>query len=101
MSPPLPLIHSTCCSLPSSGSCSMILELVLPPPKFVIRRSEPSRLERYLRSSAPLSLRAISLSQRSSRYRRLSCTFTTQSYARGLISTKFVVPRAQQHYLQK
>ena len=46
-SPPLPLTASTCTGLPENGSASVILELVLPPPKFVILRSAPSRFERY------------------------------------------------------
>jgi hypothetical protein len=41
-----PFTHSTFTISPVSGSISSILELVLPPAKFVMRRSEPSRFER-------------------------------------------------------
>src|SRR5205814_6224550 len=75
-SPPLPLIHRILRSEPSSGSRSFIFELVLPPPKFVMRRSEPRRLERYRSSSASLNLRSICSSQRSSKNCSFSCTFT-------------------------
>jgi hypothetical protein len=47
MSPPEPLTHSTCTSAPVSGSFAATLAEVLPPPKLVIRRSEPSRFDRY------------------------------------------------------
>src|SRR5712691_3777930 len=51
-SPPLPFTARTRTGLPVSGSGSSNLELVLPPPKFVIRRSAPSRFERYRRSAS-------------------------------------------------
>src|SRR6266513_5222787 len=75
ISPPLPLIHKTVALLPSSGSFSSILELVLPPPKFVIRRSDPNRFDRYRSNSAPSRRLAIWSSQRSSRYRSFSLDF--------------------------
>src|SRR6187455_741287 len=50
-SPPLPLTASTRAGLPDTGSRRVNFELVLPPPKFVMRRSAPSRLERYRSSS--------------------------------------------------
>ena len=45
-SPPEPFTHSTSTGSPVSGSISVTLELVLPPAKLVMRRSEPSRFER-------------------------------------------------------
>ena len=45
-SPPLPFTASTRTGLPVNGSGKSIFELVLPPPKLVMRRSAPSRLER-------------------------------------------------------
>ncbi len=45
-SPPLPLIHKTSSCFPLSGSTCWIFELVFPPPKLVMRRSEPSRFDR-------------------------------------------------------
>jgi hypothetical protein len=45
-SPPLPLTAMTRRGSPLRGSGSSNLELVLPPPKFVIRRSSPRRFER-------------------------------------------------------
>src|SRR5215469_10562257 len=70
MSPPLPLTASTRTGLLVKGSASSILELVLPPPKFVIRRSAPRRLDRYRsrRSSLPCNCFASRSSQRSFRY---------------------------------
>src|SRR5207249_7752079 len=65
MSPPLPLIHKTVALLPSSGSVPSILELVFPPPKFVMRRSDPNKLDRYLSNSAPSRVLATWSSQRS------------------------------------
>src|SRR5213594_2507426 len=75
ISPPLPLIHKTVALLPSSGSVSSILELVLPPPKFVIRKSDPKRFDRYRNNSAASKPFAILSSQRSSRYRSFSLDF--------------------------
>src|SRR5207245_11689077 len=75
MSPPLPLIHKTVALLPSSGSVPSILELVFPPPKFVMRRSDPNKLDRYLSNSAPSRVLATWSSQRSSRYRGFSLDF--------------------------
>src|SRR5216683_4134261 len=69
-SPPLPFTHRICFVFPSSGSTCSSFELVLPPPKFVIRRSEPSRFDRYLKSSGASSFAAAASSQRSSRNRR-------------------------------
>ena len=45
-SPPEPFTHRTVASWPVSGSFWMTFAEVFPPPKFVIRRSEPSRFER-------------------------------------------------------
>ena len=45
-SPPEPLTQITSTFSPVSGSVSMILELVLPPAKLVMRRSDPSRFDR-------------------------------------------------------
>ena len=53
-SPPEPFTHSTSTAAPLSGSVMPILAEVLPPPKLVMRRSEPSRLERYSSRSGSL-----------------------------------------------
>src|SRR4051812_46699909 len=53
-SPPEPFTHSTSTCSPLSGSAIMILAEVFPPPKFVMRRSDPSRFERYSSSSGSL-----------------------------------------------
>ena len=45
-SPPLPFTAITRCGSPVSGSGRSNFELVLPPPKLVMRRSAPSRFER-------------------------------------------------------
>jgi hypothetical protein len=45
-SPPLPFTQTTVFEVPSSGSFISSLELVFPPPKFVMQRSEPNRFER-------------------------------------------------------
>ena len=45
-SPPLPLIHRTFFLFAAEGSICWIFELVFPPPKFVMRRSEPNKFER-------------------------------------------------------
>src|SRR6185312_12285960 len=66
-SPPDPLTHSTSTGAPVNGSTSVIFELVLPPAKFVMRRSEPSRLDRYRKSSASSRVAATVGSHRSSR----------------------------------
>src|ERR1700722_18417756 len=71
-SPPLPFTQRICLAFPSSGSTSSSFELVLPPPKFVILRSEPRRLDRYLNISGASSFAATASSQRSSRNRRSS-----------------------------
>src|SRR5580704_3140323 len=62
MSPPLPLTASTRTGCPVNGSGSSIFELVLPPPKFVMRRSAPSKFERYRKrdNGLPSSARACS-----------------------------------------
>src|SRR5229473_1614038 len=69
-SPPLPLTASTRTASPVNGSGSSIFELVLPPPKFVIRKSAPSRFDRYRRSDSgrPSSASASRWSQRSLRW---------------------------------
>src|ERR1700729_1205821 len=66
-SPPLPFTQRTCFVLPSSGSTCSSFELVFPPPKFVIRRSDPSKFDRYLKSSGPSSFDATASSHRSSK----------------------------------
>src|SRR4051794_15306952 len=66
-SPPLPFTHKIFTVWPVRGSTSSILELVLPPAKLVMRRSEPSRFERYRSKSGSSSLSATAGSQRSSR----------------------------------
>src|SRR5271154_643926 len=70
-SPPLPFTHRIFFVLPSNGSTSSSLELVFPPPKFVIRRSDPSRFDRYRKSSGASKFAATASSQRSSRNRNL------------------------------
>ena len=45
-SPPEPFTHRTRSGLPVSGSFSMVLLEVLPPPVFVTRWSSPRRFER-------------------------------------------------------
>src|SRR5437660_7127347 len=75
MSPPLPLIQSTFRLAPSSGSAPRIFELVFPPPKFVMRKSDPKRLDRYRSNSGASKLRATFSSHRSSRYRNFSEVF--------------------------
>src|SRR2546426_12768047 len=69
-SPPLPFTARTRTGLPVSGSGSVNFELVFPPPKFVMRRSAPSRFERYRRSSSgcAASLAASASSQRFRKY---------------------------------
>src|SRR4029077_14187257 len=69
-SPPLPLIAMTRDVLPVRGALTSSFELVLPPPKFVMRRSAPSRLERYRRSSSASAESAVASrsSHRFSRY---------------------------------
>src|SRR6185295_1939110 len=69
-SPPLPFTARTRTGLPVSGSGSVNFELVFPPPKFVMRRSAPSRFERYRRSSSGCadSVTASASSQRFCRY---------------------------------
>src|SRR5208283_3325467 len=53
-SPPLPFTASTRTDLPLNGSGSSILELVFPPPKLVMRKSAPSRFERYRKRASGL-----------------------------------------------
>src|SRR4029079_8012778 len=67
-SPPLPFTASTRAGRPDTGSVRSNFELVLPPPKFVIRRSAPNRFERYRSNSSGRSASpaAIFSSQRSS-----------------------------------
>src|SRR5258706_5156778 len=75
MSPPLPLIQRTFRLAPSSGSASRIFELVFPTPKFVMRKSDPKRLDRYRSNSGASKLRATFSSHLSSRYRNFSEVF--------------------------
>ena len=51
-SPPEPLTQSTSTVSPVRGSTAGSLADVFPPPKLVIRRSDPRRLERYCSSSS-------------------------------------------------
>src|SRR5215469_1837273 len=69
-SPPLPFTHRTCFVFPSTGSTWASFELVFPPPKFVILRSDPNRFERYRSNSGSSRFEAAASSQRSSRKRR-------------------------------
>src|SRR6185503_10764639 len=57
-SPPLPFTAITRAGSPVSGSGRTNFELVLPPPKLVMRRSAPSRLDRYRSSSSGSPARA-------------------------------------------
>src|SRR5436190_19826556 len=57
-SPPLPFTAITRVGSPVSGSGSSNFELVLPPPKFVMRKSAPSRLDRYRKRSSGRSCSA-------------------------------------------
>src|SRR5258707_15240087 len=75
MSPPLPLIQRTFRLAPSSGSAPRIFELVFPPPKFVMRKSDPRRLDRYRSNSGASKLRATFSSHRSSKCRNFSEVF--------------------------
>src|SRR2546430_6659352 len=93
ISPPLPLIHKTFALLPSSGSLSSILELVFPPPKFVIRRSDPSKFERYRSNSAWSRLFATWSSHLSSRYRSFSLDFRSEEHTSELQSQSNLVCR--------
>src|SRR5258708_29505760 len=72
-SPPLPFPQRISFVFPSSGSTCSSFELVFPPPKFVIRRSEPSRFDRYRSNSGASSFDATASSQRSSRNRSPLC----------------------------
>src|SRR6266446_7526367 len=66
-SPPEPLTQSTSTSTPLSGSRCITLADVFPPPKLVMRRSEPRRFERYSSRSGSLRDRAFPASQRLAR----------------------------------
>src|SRR5206468_10888307 len=68
-SPPLPFTASTRTDSPVNGSGRVNFELVLPPPKLVMRRSAPRRFDRYLRSSSG-SLARFPASLGSQRFRR-------------------------------
>src|SRR5579864_2015186 len=68
-SPPEPFTHRILRVAPSSGSIWSSLELVLPPPKLVMRRSDPRRFDLYLSSSGGSSLEATASSHLSSRNR--------------------------------
>src|SRR5213082_1620265 len=95
ISPPLPLIHKTFALLPSSGSFSSILELVFPPPKFVIRRSDPSKFERYRSNSDWSRLLATWSSHLSSRYRSFSLDFwgdTMVGFHASMLPGQFTFP---------
>src|SRR5215467_14566025 len=60
-SPPLPFTAMTRRGSPVRGSGRSNFELVLPPPKFVMRRSAPRRFERYCNRSSGLLLRTSAL----------------------------------------
>src|SRR5580692_1637806 len=77
-SPPLPFTQRICFVFPSSGSTCSSFELVFPPPKFVIRRSEPSKFDRYRSNSGASSFAATVSSQQSSRNRSPFCAVMCQ-----------------------
>src|SRR6267143_5781153 len=85
-SPPLPLTARTRMGLPVSGSGSSNFELVLPPPKFVIRRSAPSRFERYRRSP-------------SGRVARIAASRSSQRFCRNLVAPIAVSGTGELHVL--
>src|SRR3989475_6921487 len=62
-SQPEPLTQSTSTSTPLSGSRCITLADVFPPPKLVMRRSEPRRFKRYSSRSGSLRDRAFPASQ--------------------------------------
>src|SRR5882757_9154368 len=82
-SPPLPFTQRICCVVPSSGSTCPSFELVFPPPKFVIRRSEPSKFDRYRSNSGASSFAATASSQRSSRNRSPLCDVMCQPLSKS------------------
>ena len=63
-SPPDPLTHSTSTASPVSGSVSEYFDDVLPPPVFVMRRSCPSRFDRYTSRPTGSSPAAVSSSHK-------------------------------------
>src|SRR5207248_2829327 len=76
---PLPFTAMTRTFSPVSGSRASNFALVLPPPKFVIRRSAPSRFDRYFsRTSGSTPSRAASLSSH-----RLGRSFVSGANASG------------------
>src|SRR5258708_1128608 len=77
-SPPLPFTQRICFVIPSRDAICSRFELVFPPPKFVIRRSEPSKFDRYLSNSGASSFAATASSQRSSRNRSPLCAVMCQ-----------------------
>src|SRR5438445_10046832 len=77
-SPPLPFTQRICFVFPSSGSTCSSFELVFPPPKFVILRSEPSKFDRYRSNSGASNFAATASSQRSSRNRSPLCAVMCQ-----------------------
>src|SRR6266446_1654567 len=82
-SPPLPFTQRICFVFPSSGSACSSFELVFPPPKFVIRRSEPSKFDRYRSNSGASSFAATTSSQRSSRNRNPLCVVMCQPLSKS------------------
>src|SRR5580698_4433070 len=98
ISPPLPLIQSTFFFERSIGSTSASFELVFPPPKFVILKSDPSRFDRYLNNSAASSLLATFSSQRSSKKRSFSVTLAHspwRKYSVGPVARSHAIPAAR------
>src|SRR5262245_36350956 len=78
-SPPLPLTAITRTGSPVNGSGSVNFELVFPPPKLVMRRSAPSRLDRYLSSSSESSTHRAA----SSSFHRFSRNFVALTLVSG------------------
>src|SRR5262245_38778443 len=78
-SPPLPLTAITRTGSRVNGSSSVNFELVFPPPKLVMRRSAPSKLDRYRSSSSGSSTHRAA----SSSFHRLSRNFVAVTLASG------------------
>src|SRR5882672_10779318 len=87
-SPPLPFTASTRVGSPVSGSGSSSFELVLPPPKLVMRRSAPSRLERYRSNS-------------SGRASSAAASRSSQRFCRNFVSIVAVSGTGELHVLLK
>src|ERR1035438_4368702 len=92
-SPPLPFTHRILRVAPSIGSTWSSFELVFPPPKFVIRRSDPSRFDRYRSNSGESSLAATASSHLSSR----NCNFAFAAIVANLRPERVNRPRPSFH----